>query len=61
MATIGFSWWVGLGIGSTGALQILARSPSAAFLAAAALAGVAALSVRALERDLPEEALLTPA
>jgi MFS family permease len=61
MATIALAWWIGLAVGSTGALQILARSAPAAFITACAVAGAAAASALAVERRLPEEALLTPA
>lgn len=60
MAAIGLSWWVGLALAPTLGTQVLSLSPTAAFLAAGAVAGVAAISSLALEWRLPGEARLTP-
>ena len=60
MASIGLSWWVGLALAPTLGTQVLSLSPLAAFLAAAAIATAAAVSALALERQLPDEARLTP-
>jgi MFS family permease len=60
MATMGFSWWIGLTMASTLGAQLLSRSPTATFLAAAAIASAAAISALALERRLPDAARLTP-
>jgi MFS family permease len=60
MASIGLSWWIGLALAPTLGTQLLSFSPMATFLAAAAVAMVAALSSIALERKLPEISRLTP-
>jgi hypothetical protein len=60
MATIGFSWWLGLALAPTLGTQLLSASPPAAMLAAAGLALAAAVSALALEADLPSAARLTP-
>jgi MFS family permease len=60
MAAIGLSWWVGLALAPIVGTQALSFSPVAAFLAAAAVAMIAAVSAIALERRLPENARLTP-
>jgi MFS family permease len=60
MASMGLSWWVGLALAPTLGAQVLSLSPRTAFLAAAALALVAAASALMLERLLPEAARLTP-
>lgn len=60
MAAIGLSWWVGLALAPTLGTQVLSLSPTVAFLAAAAVASVAAVSALALEERLPEAARLTP-
>ena len=60
MAAIGLSWWIGLALAPTLGTQALSLSPKTAFLAAAAVAGVAAISALALERRLPEGSRLTP-
>jgi MFS family permease len=59
MAAIGLSWWVGLALAPTLGTQVLSFSPRLAFLAAGAIAAVAAISALALERKLPDEARLT--
>jgi MFS family permease len=60
MATMGFAWWIGLTIAPTLGTPLLGFSPTVAFLAAAAVAGVAAVSALTLERRLPDAARLTP-
>jgi MFS family permease len=60
MATMGFAWWIGLTIAPTLGTPLLGFSPTMAFLAAAAVAGVAAVSALTLERRLPDAARLTP-
>jgi MFS family permease len=60
MAAIGLSWWVGLALAPTLGTQVLSLSPTALFLAAVAVAFVAAASALALERRLPEDSRLTP-
>jgi MFS family permease len=60
MATIGLSWWIGLALAPTLGTPLLSLSPLAAFVAAAVISMVAALSALALERRLPDEARLTP-
>lgn len=60
MATIGFSWWIGLTLAPTLGAQLLSLSPMAAFLTAAAVASVAAASSLTLERRLPDTVRLTP-
>lgn len=53
MATIGLSWWLGLALAPTLGAQLLAVSPSLAFLAAAALSIATIISLLALEARLP--------
>jgi MFS family permease len=60
MAVIGLAWWAGLAIAPTAGAQVLTRSPTAAFLAAAAIAAAAAISALTLERKLPDACKLTP-
>jgi MFS family permease len=60
MAAIGLSWWLGLGLAPTAGAQVLTVSPTAAMLASAGVALAAALSLVALERDLPPSVSLTP-
>lgn len=60
MATMGFSWWIGLTLAPTVGAQLLSLAPTVAFLVSAAVAGAAAISAFALERRLPESARLTP-
>jgi MFS family permease len=60
MATMGFSWWIGLAIAPTLGAPLLSLSPTAAFLTAAALALATAASALALERRLPDAARFTP-
>jgi MFS family permease len=60
MATIGLSWWLGLALAPTLGTQLLAVSPPAAMLVSAGVALGAALSVLALEHELPTATRLTP-
>jgi MFS family permease len=60
MASIGFSWWIGLTLAPTLGAQLLSLSPPAPFLAAAAVATAAGVSALALERCLPDAVRLTP-
>jgi MFS family permease len=60
MAAIGLSWWLGLALAPTLGTQLLDISPAATMLAAAGVAGGAALSALALERELPARMRLTP-
>jgi MFS family permease len=60
MASMGFSWWIGLTIAPTLGAPLLSFSPTAAFLAAAAVAIAAAASALTLERRLPDASRLTP-
>ena len=60
MAAIGLSWWVGLALAPTLGTPVLSLSPLAAFLAAAVIAALAAISSLGLERRLPDEVRLTP-
>jgi len=60
MAVTGLSWWLGLALAPTLAAPLLSVSPPAAMLASAAVAGVAAVSALALERELPPAIRLTP-
>jgi MFS family permease len=60
MAVSGLAWWTGLAIAPTLGTQLLSRSPTAAFLVAAAVAVAAGASVLTLERRLPAAARLTP-
>jgi hypothetical protein len=53
MASMGFAWWIGLAIAPTLGTQLLIRSPTAAFLTAAAVATAAAASTLTLGRRLP--------
>jgi predicted MFS family arabinose efflux permease len=60
MATMGLSWWTGLALGPVVGTQLLSVSTALTFGAAAAAAGVAALSLVALEPRLPEASRRTP-
>lgn len=60
MASIGFSWWIGLAIAPALGAQLLSVSPAATFLAAATVAGATGVSALALERRLPDASRLTP-
>lgn len=60
MASMGFSWWIGLTIAPTLGLQLLSLSPTATFFAAAGVAILAAWAALTLERRLPTTSLLTP-
>jgi MFS family permease len=60
MASMGLWWWIGLAIAPTAGLQLLSRSATAAFIAAAALAAAADVSALTLHRRLPAVSRLTP-
>jgi MFS family permease len=60
MASMGFSWWVGLAVAPALGAQLLSRSPTVAFLVAGAVALAAGVSALALERGLPVASRLTP-
>lgn len=60
MASLGFSWWIGLTIAPTLGAQLLSLSPPVAFLAAAVVSLAAAASALTLERTLPDASRLTP-
>ena len=60
MASMGFSWWIGLAIAPTLGAQLLSAAPAATFIAAAGVAALAAASALALESRLPSGARLTP-
>jgi hypothetical protein len=60
MAVMGCAWWVGLAAAPTLGIQLLSRSPTAAFLAAAAATAACAASALTMERRLPAAARLTP-
>lgn len=60
MASMGFSWWIGLAIAPTLGAQLLGISPAAVFLTAAAVSIVAVTSALMLERWLPGASRLTP-
>jgi MFS family permease len=60
MASMGFSWWIGLTIAPTVGAQLLSRSPMVTFVVAAVVAIAAAASALTLDRRLPDSARLTP-
>jgi len=60
MASMGFSWWIGLAIAPTLGTQLLSAAPAVTFIAAAGVAAVAAVSALALESRLPSAARFTP-
>lgn len=60
MAAIGLSWWVGLALAPALGTPMLSLSPLAAFVGAAVIASLAAVSSLGLEQRLPSEARLTP-
>ncbi len=60
LASMGFSWWIGLAVAPTLGATLLSRSPVAAFLTAAAIAAAAAVSALALEHRLPAASRFTP-
>ena len=60
MASIGLSWWLGLALAPILGAPLLAVSASLAFLVAAALSGVAILSLLALGARLPLGLRLIP-
>jgi MFS family permease len=60
MAVMGLSWWLGLALAPTLGTPLLAVSPSATLLTAAAVALAAGASALALEPRLPAAARRTP-
>jgi MFS family permease len=60
MATMGFSWWVGLALAPTVGTRLLATSPLAAMVPAAAASGLAAVAALVLHRRVDPEVDLTP-
>lgn len=60
MASMGLCWWIGLAIAPTAGLQLMSRSPTAAFVAAASVAAAAGAAALALHRELPVASRLTP-
>jgi MFS family permease len=60
MAAIGLSWWIGLALAPTLGTQLLAASPHATLIAAAAVALATGAYALTLERRLPEASRLTP-
>jgi MFS family permease len=60
MATMGLSWWVGLALAPALGTQLLSSSATLTFIGCAVAAGLAALSMLALERRLPPATRLTP-
>jgi len=60
LAAMGSAWWIGLAAAPTLGVQLLSRSPAAAFLTAGAAAAACAMSALTLGRRLPAAARLTP-
>ena len=60
MAAIGLSWWAGLALAPSVGMRALSLSPKGAFLAAALLVTMAAVSAFALAPGLPAAARVTP-
>jgi MFS family permease len=60
MASMGLSWWIGLALAPTLGTTLLGTSPTALFLLAAVVAGVAGAAALALERRLPHASRRTP-
>ncbi len=60
MATVGLSWWLGLALAPTLGTPLLGVSPAAAMLVPAAVALAAAVSLFALDHELPGAIRLTP-
>jgi MFS family permease len=60
MASMGFSWWIGLALAPTLGTQLLSRSATLTFVGCAGAAGAAALSLLTLDSRLPGAARLTP-
>ncbi|HJZ46225.1 MAG TPA: MFS transporter, partial [Roseiflexaceae bacterium] len=60
MAVMSLAWWVGLAVAPALGVPVLSLSPTATFLAAAAVSLAAAVSALALERRLPNASRLTP-
>jgi MFS family permease len=60
LATVQFSWWLGLALAPAAGAQLLSASPTATFAVAALVAAAAGTAALALERTLPTAARLTP-
>jgi MFS family permease len=60
MATMGFSWWIGLALGPILGTQLLSISTALTFGGCAAAAVAASASLLALERQLPQASRRTP-
>lgn len=60
MASMGFSWWIGMTLGPALGAQVLNYSPSLAFLLSAAVVAAAAGAALRMEARLPMAARLTP-
>jgi MFS family permease len=60
MATVGFSWWIGLALAPIVGTRLLGVSATLTFASSAAVACAAALSLVALERRLPQASRWTP-
>jgi MFS family permease len=60
MAAIGLSWWVGLALAPAVGGQLLGLAPTAAFVTAAGVALLAAISALTLEQSIPAAFRLTP-
>jgi MFS family permease len=60
MATVGFSWWIGLALAPTLGTRLLSSSATLTFAACVGAAVAAAASLLSLDRRLPASARLTP-
>jgi MFS family permease len=60
LATVQFSWWLGLALAPAAGAQLLSASPTATFAVATLAAAAAGTAALALERTLPAAARLTP-
>jgi MFS family permease len=60
MAAMGLSWWLGLAVAPAAGTRLLAISPEAVLLPAAALAVASSVSVLALDARLPASIRTTP-
>ena len=60
MASMGFSWWIGMTLGPALGAQVLGYSPPLAFLLSAAVVAVAAGAALRMEARLPAAARFTP-
>jgi MFS family permease len=60
MATVGFSWWIGLALAPTVGTQLLSVSAPLTFTCCTAAVLAAAVSMLLLDRRLPASTRLTP-